>query len=66
MLLAPVVFLSRWALVQLLNLDPCPPSWTMDDLLAGFRNLVTHAGKRLTDKFGMFKLAFVIDGLDEF
>ena len=62
----PLVFPSRWALIQLLNLDPSVTSWTTEELLLGLRNLLAHAGRKLADDFEPYKLAVVIDGLDEF
>ncbi|KAK4443384.1 hypothetical protein QBC34DRAFT_417209 [Podospora aff. communis PSN243] len=67
--LVPLLFPSRWALVQLLKLDPvrAGAAWTTEELLTGVKKLIAHAGRELTDsEFRSYKLAFVIDGLDEF
>ncbi|RYP53495.1 hypothetical protein DL768_001532 [Monosporascus sp. mg162] len=38
----------------------------MEELVAGFRALLSQAGRRLADKDPSFKLGLIIDGLDEF
>ncbi|KAI1423282.1 hypothetical protein F5Y12DRAFT_798597 [Xylaria sp. FL1777] len=65
-LLVPIVFPSRWALVQVF-VDNVPlPDWKLEDLLTGFRILIAQAGKKLSKDRKALKLALMIDGLDEF
>lgn len=65
-LLVPVVFPRQWALFQLSNNFLKLPEWDMSELVAGFRALLAQTGKRLSDEVPPFRLAIIIDGLDEF
>ncbi|KAI1132302.1 hypothetical protein F5Y10DRAFT_274898 [Nemania abortiva] len=67
-LLVPKVFPNRWALVQLFSPDtPVPlPDWRPWELLAGFRALLSLADQESLDSGISFKIALIIDGLDEF
>ncbi|KAI1747396.1 hypothetical protein F4782DRAFT_521226 [Xylaria castorea] len=65
-LLVPIVFPSRWALVQVFFDKVSLPDWKLEDLLTGFRILISQAGKKLAKEREALKLALIIDGLDEF
>ncbi|KAI8956112.1 hypothetical protein F4801DRAFT_586227 [Xylaria longipes] len=65
-LLVPVVFPSRWALVQVFVDKVSLPDWKLEDLLTGFQVLISQAGKKLARDREALKLALIIDGLDEF
>jgi len=57
--LAITIFPARWFLLQSFNGNIKLPAPTMDELRAGFRNLLSATGDKM-------KLALLIDGLDEF
>ncbi|KAI0425195.1 hypothetical protein F5Y09DRAFT_111754 [Xylaria sp. FL1042] len=67
-LLVPKVFPHRWALVQLFSPDTpvALPDWQPWELLAGFHALLSLADQGSLDGEFSFKLALIIDGLDEF
>ncbi|KAI1420686.1 hypothetical protein F5Y12DRAFT_788046 [Xylaria sp. FL1777] len=67
-LLVPKIFPNRWALVQLFSPDTpvTLPDWRPWELLAGFRALLSLADQGSLDGGLSFKLALIIDGLDEF
>ncbi|KAI0391121.1 hypothetical protein F5Y17DRAFT_24372 [Xylariaceae sp. FL0594] len=66
--LIPQIFPNRWALMQLFSPDTSPPlpDWRLWELLSGFRTLLSLADDETTEAGLLFKVAFVIDGLDEF
>ncbi|KAK3354070.1 hypothetical protein B0T25DRAFT_225232 [Lasiosphaeria hispida] len=53
------IFPARWFLLQSFNGNVNLPALTMDELRAGFQNLLSATGEKV-------KLALLIDGLDEF
>ncbi|KAK3299633.1 uncharacterized protein B0H64DRAFT_102915 [Chaetomium fimeti] len=57
--LAIDIFPARWFLLQSFDGNVKLPAPTMDELVVGFRNLLRGTGEK-------FKLALLIDGLDEF
>ncbi|KAI1779180.1 hypothetical protein F4818DRAFT_241423 [Hypoxylon cercidicola] len=65
-LLVPVVFPHHWALFQLSDSVLGSPEWNMSELTIGFRGLLSQVGRKLSDEVLPFKLAIIIDGLDEF
>ncbi|KAI1399897.1 hypothetical protein F4819DRAFT_497705 [Hypoxylon fuscum] len=65
-LLVPEVFPSRWVLLQLFGERVPLPKWGMEELITGFRALLSQVGRKFSDKHPIFKLAIIIDGLDEF
>ncbi|KAI0100363.1 hypothetical protein GGR51DRAFT_564172 [Nemania sp. FL0031] len=67
-LLVPKVFPNRWALIQLFSPDArvVLPEWRPWELLSGFRALLSIADQEPVDLGFTFKLALIIDGLDEF
>ncbi|KAH7159593.1 hypothetical protein B0J13DRAFT_539221 [Dactylonectria estremocensis] len=64
-LLVPIVFPARWSLVQVFPEGVALPPWTEKELHAGFRALVSHAGRKISP-YPEYKLVLLIDGLDEF
>ncbi|KAI0009837.1 hypothetical protein F4779DRAFT_627530 [Xylariaceae sp. FL0662B] len=56
----------RWAMLQLFDDKVSLPDWTMVELEAGFKALLSQAGRKLSDKGTSFKFGLFIDGLDEF
>ncbi|KAI0172494.1 hypothetical protein GGR52DRAFT_409525 [Hypoxylon sp. FL1284] len=64
--LVPVIFPGRLALCQLFGSPLRLPEWSMGELVAGFKALLSQAGRKLSDEKHPFKLAIIIDGLDEF
>ncbi|XXH02585.1 hypothetical protein Hte_008963 [Hypoxylon texense] len=65
-LLVPAVFPSHWALLQLSESFLGLQEWNKNELVTGFRTLLSLAGRKLSDEIQPFKLAIIIDGLDEF
>ncbi|KAI1356907.1 hypothetical protein F5Y01DRAFT_266170 [Xylaria sp. FL0043] len=67
-LLVPKIFPNRWALVQLFSPDTpvALPEWQPWELEAGFHALLSLADQGSLDGEVSFKLALIIDGLDEF
>ncbi|KAI3336736.1 hypothetical protein HD806DRAFT_16350 [Xylariaceae sp. AK1471] len=63
--LLPVIFPGRWTALQLLKNLPTP-SWTLEELMDGFRTLLSQAGKSHAAGGLPLKFALFIDGLDEF
>jgi len=66
--LVPKIFPNRWALVQLFSPDTTPslPDWRLWELLSGFRTLLSLADNEAPEAGLIFKVALIIDGLDEF
>ncbi|UKZ52607.1 hypothetical protein TrVGV298_006388 [Trichoderma virens] len=65
-MLVPIVFPARWSLLQVFTERLDLPDWQPKELEAGFRALVSHAGRKASKKHPILKLALLIDGLDEF
>ncbi|KAJ8127299.1 hypothetical protein O1611_g6336 [Lasiodiplodia mahajangana] len=67
-LLVPQLFPSRWALIQLFSPDTrvVLPDWQPWELLSAFRALLSVADQGVVDLGFSFKIALIIDGLDEF
>jgi len=65
-LLVPVALPSRWTLTQLFGSRASLPEWRMEDLMAAFRALLGASGRDLSGLGHRFKVAVVVDGLDEF
>ncbi|KAI8624657.1 hypothetical protein F5Y19DRAFT_490763 [Xylariaceae sp. FL1651] len=67
-LLIHKLFPTRWALVRLFSADTVVPlpDWKLWELRSAFRKLLTLADQGLNDAGVSFKIALIIDGLDEF
>ncbi|CAM1509518.1 Fc.00g032570.m01.CDS01 [Cosmosporella sp. VM-42] len=64
--LVPIVFPTRWSLLHVFDGRVTLPQWKPEELKAGFRALVSNAGRKIAPEHEVYKLAIMIDGLDEF